>query len=263
MTKDILEKQILSKTMELGCFTVRELFANIPCTHKDSIIENMVKEGEIERIHDDLFVAIDSSTGFPLIDDRFVIASHLSEDAYITHHTACEYYGCYNQVYNWMYTSGGESYDTFLYDHIEFHYIPQKFSFGVVQMSNGVRVTDMERTVLDTINDLDEIDGLEEALKCIELFPQLDEVKMLKYLLAFNDGYLYQKVGYILSHYEVLKLSENFFVECQKKVPEKSAFLSSMESHMCKFYNKNWNLYVPENLYAITGKGAGTFYGEI
>ncbi len=71
---------------------------------------------------------------------------------------------------------------------------------GVSLKEDGVRVTDMERTILDSINDLDKIGGLEELLRCLELINYADEEKLLLYLkLTFHKQVLYQKRDISLS----------------------------------------------------------------
>lgn len=268
------EMQVWDTVAQLGCFTASELadrlankrvstFAN--GTPAEVIVDRLLDKNIIVKIHDDLYVALDKSTGFPIIDDRFVIASHISPEAYLSHHSAFEYYGCYNQVYYWVYTSGGEAFAPFIYDGLEYHYIPSTIDCGVVALPNGVKVTDMERTALDAVNDFDEIDGLEEVLKCIELLPALDEAKLLKYLAVYDSTYLYQKAGYVMEHYKkTLQLSDSFFEECKCHIGSETNYFSNTDcKHLCNTHNLKWQLLVPTNLYSIAGKGIGTYYDEI
>ena len=48
---------------------------------------------------------------------------------------------------------------------------------GVVEARNitGVRITDLERTVIDSIRDFEKIGGFEEFLNCLEGVHYLDE----------------------------------------------------------------------------------------
>jgi predicted transcriptional regulator of viral defense system len=45
----------------------------------------------------DLHIAIGLTDGEPAVN-RYIIASHLTESAYVSHHTALEYYGCASQI---------------------------------------------------------------------------------------------------------------------------------------------------------------------
>ena len=92
--------------------------------------------------------------------------------------------------------------------------------------SNGVRVTDAERTVLDGINDFEKVIGLEELLGCIELVPMIQEDKLLTYLAAYGKQVLYQKAGYILGHFrDMWNLNDSFFLACEAQIGKSNRYL--------------------------------------
>jgi hypothetical protein len=64
---------------------------------------------------------------------------------------------------------------------------------GIIEAKNttGVRVTDIERTVIESIRDYNKIGGFEELLNCLEGIHYLDEAKLLRYL----DIYITLKVS--------------------------------------------------------------------
>ena len=66
------------------------------------------------------------------------------------------------------------------------------------EFSGGVRVTDKERTIADSIKDLNLIAGLEEVISCVVPVNSIDETKMLTYLAGYDSAFLYQKTGLIL-----------------------------------------------------------------
>ncbi len=55
---------------------------------------------------------------------------------------------------------------------------------GVVKAKHmtGVRITDLERTVIDSIHDYKKIGGLEELMYCLEGVHYLDETKLVSRL---------------------------------------------------------------------------------
>ncbi len=59
--------------------------------------------------------------------------------------------------------------------------------------TTGVRITDLERTVIDSIRDFNKIGGFEELLNCLESVHYLDETKLKRYLDIYNTQGLYQK----------------------------------------------------------------------
>lgn len=77
--------------------------------------------------------------------------------------------------------------------------------------SGGIRVTTKERTVVDSIKDMDKIAGIEEVIADIEAVTYLQEKRLLQYLQAYHNQFLYQKTGYLLLAYQnKLGLSDDF-----------------------------------------------------
>lgn len=248
--------------MKLGCFSYADACKLIEDeTTARLTIRNYLAHGLLQRICSNLYVAVNSETGLPVVDNRFVIASHISEDSYVTHHTAFEYYGCYNQVYNWVYVSGNHYHKPIEYDFTEYHYHIPHIQKGVVRKPDGVKVTDMERTVLDGISDFTKIGGLEELLKCIDLLPPLNEEKILEYLKLYHNPFLYQKTGYILEYFkEQLELSSNFFLTCQKNIDSTKRYLEKSRWQYPFVLHKKWLLYAPQNLERMILKGVDIDY---
>lgn len=244
------------KLIDMGCFSrndVCDLLGNDAAAH--SLLYDYVQKGLIERVRRNLYVAISLESKQP-VKNRYAIASKISKSSYITHHSAFEYYGCANQVYYEIYVSGEKSFSPFDYDGVTYKYMKPHINDGIVLNSNGVCVTDMERTVLDSINDFEKVGGLEELLKCIEQIPTINEKKLIAYLKCFNSKGLYQKTGYILEHFNrILNLSNSFFQECLNNIPNSKRYFCKYEPKNTFVLNNKWNLYVPDDLLSIISKG--------
>ncbi len=89
----------------------------------------------------------------------------------------------------------GISFTAFEFDDVYYRYVALRIDAGTVQKEDGIRVTDIERTVLDSINDFEKIAGLEELLRCLEMIPFVDEEKLLWYLELYDKQFLYQWAG--------------------------------------------------------------------
>ena len=75
----------------------------------------------------------------------------------------------------------------------------------------------MERTIVDSIKDMDKISGIEEVVQNIESVHRMQEKRLLKYLELFQNQFLYQKMGCLLWQYkEQMGLSDSFFEKCKK-----------------------------------------------
>jgi predicted transcriptional regulator of viral defense system len=242
--------------IDLGCFTqndVEKITGNKETAH--SIIQSYKKKGLIQGVKRDLFVAMSLETKQPVLN-RYAIASHIAVGAYITCHSAFEYYGFANQVYYEVYVASKARFRTFEYDGIIYRHVSPSFDAGVETHEDGVRVTDVERTVIDAINDFEKIGGLEELLRCLDLTPYMDYLKLMTYLTAYNKGFLYQKVGYILEHYKKsLQLPESFFTTCQSRTPKGKRYFYQKLQQEPRTLDKNWKLYVPKNLLSVMQKG--------
>ena len=93
-------------------------------------------------------------------------------------------------------------------------------------------MTDLERTVIDSIKDFEKIGGFEELLNCLSSIHYLDEVKLRTYLDAYGVQALYQRAGYLLDFFrDEMKLSHEFIEYCKKQVEKGTAYLSEEAKH--------------------------------
>jgi predicted transcriptional regulator of viral defense system len=242
--------------LKMGCFTWTELCAAIgkPKT-ADSLARNYLKKGYIQSVKRGLYVAVDLATGESAVN-KFRIAGKITPSSYVSHHAAFEYYGCANQVSYQVEVSSETAFAPFGYAGITYAYLASRIKDGVINRPDGVRVTDAERTVLDSINDFGKVMGLEELLRCLELLPPVREDTLLAYLAAYGKQVLYQKTGYILWHFRgAWNLSDNFFVACETRIGKSKRYLYKPPIRENPEYNRRWRLMVPHGLMRITSKG--------
>jgi predicted transcriptional regulator of viral defense system len=220
-----------------------------------SVIEAYKKKKWIESVRRDLFVAISLETKQPVLN-RYAIASHAVAGAYVSHHSAFEYHGLANQVYYEVYVAAPSRFREFEYNGITYRCVSLPLADGVEIKADKVRVTDLERSVIDGINDFDKAGGLEELLRCVSLIPYLSHEKLANYLCKYNKAFLYQKTGYLLEHFkDALKLPDIFFASCQSKTPQSKRYLYPRLRNEPHMLCRQWALYVPEDLLALTRKG--------
>ncbi len=216
-------------------------------------IRSYLTKGYIERVRRDLYAVISMETEQP-IPNRFQIASRITEDSFVSHHSAFEFYGYANQVFYEVYFSAGKRVRSFDYDGLHYQPVLRRGSDNVTEKDNGVRVTTLERTVIDSIADFTKIGGLEELLRCLALIPSLNESKLLEVLEAYGRGQLYQKAGYILETYrDELSLTETFFSECMKRSSSSKTYLFDKQNDFV--FHRKWLLYAPAKLKKLTDKG--------
>ena len=242
-----------SDLLAMGCFSkeeVTELTGNYNTA--GTLLKSYLKKGYIRSVKRNLYVAVNLADDQP-VASKFRIAGQIAPTAYVSHHAAFEVYGCANQMSYQVEVSSDTKFNTFDFDGNTYAYLASRIPNGVVSRPDGVRVTDIERTVLDGIHDFEKVMGLEELLRCLALVPALKEDKLVAYLADYHKQVLYQKTGYILRHFQnELRLSEAFFTECAAHIGKSTRYLMSNENGT---YNREWRLIVPQNLMAITIKG--------
>lgn len=214
-----------------------------------SAIKRMMKEKMVVKIRNNMYTCISGETGAP-VANRFQIASHITPTSYVSHHTAMEYYGITDQVFYDVYVSSETSFREFTFDGYTYRYVLSKSLEGVEKpdFSGGVAVTNRERTIVDCIKDMDKIAGIEEVVQNIESMGRMQEKRILKYLELFQNQFLYQKMGYLLSErQEQMGLSDAFFDNCKENIGKSKRYLTRDQEG--GRYDDEWKLVVPDGLY--------------
>lgn len=236
--------------LQLGCFSFDEAVAltgnNVTAA---SMLLYYTKHDAVVQIRKGLYSAINPLDKEP-VANKYLIGTKLTDTAVISHHSAFEYHGYANQVSYQVFVSSESKFNTFEFGGNVYRRIPASVSVGVETASRGERITDLERTVLDSINDFEKDMGFEELIQCISAIPVLSESKMLSYLEAYNKRFLYQKVGFIFEHFrENFDFSDDFFCVCKKQSGNSSRYLlKDMQGADMEFSNK-WRLTYPKNLW--------------
>lgn len=220
-----------------------------------SAVKRLLDQGMVAKIRRNLYTCFSGETGAP-VANRFQIASSLTETSYVTHHTAMEFYGITDQVFYEVYVSSETEFKSFSFDGYTYRFIKPKISDGIeeVKFSGGVRVTDKERTILDSIKDMDWISGFEEVISNVGAMKRVKVERLVRYLAMYDNQFLYQKTGYILSHVKSKHgLSDSFFSLCKEKAGKSCRYLSS--DYKSGKFDAAWNLVVPDILFQTKNGG--------
>ena len=90
------------------------------------------------------------------------------------------------------------------------------------------------------------------------LVPGLNEQKMLACLARNDNGFLYQKCGYIFAELkDEFHFSDKFFAECEANASDAKRYL--MKNSRNNVYCARWKLYVPSSLKGLIDKGVGDY----
>lgn len=216
-----------------------------------SAIYRLIKANMVKKIRNNLYTCIISTNG-EINADKFQIACSINDTAYISHHTAMEYYGITNQVYYDVYVSSKTKFNDFEFDGYTYRYVKPMIDKGILKLpySGGISVTDKERTVLDSLKDIDKISGAEEVFSNIEEIGQLNENKLIEYLSEYDNQFLYQKTGFIFSEDRNIKKynMQKLIKQCRSNIGKSKRYFVKDES--LSVYNKEWQLIIPYKLLA-------------
>lgn len=240
-----------------GCFSRRQLIEIVGTpSAANQVIYEYQKKGLIEKVKRDFYVVISMETKQPVLS-RYQIGSNLFSDACITHHSAFEVFGYGSQVFYECFVATNKRFLDFEYEGVIYHRVERKPDIEVIQQGN-IRVTSVEQTVVDSIRDFEKIAGLEEVIRCMMLVPGLNEQKVLECLARDNNGFLYQKCGYL---FEALKeeyhFSPQFFEECEKYSSDAKKYL--MRDLQNNVFHQRWKLYAPQSMKGLIDKGSGDY----
>ena len=242
--------------LKLGCFSLEEAISviGLEATAK-SLLQQYTKKGYLVKVKRGLYAAVNLLDREPAAN-KFVIASKITDTAVVSHHSAFEFYGYANQVsYNMAVTSVSK-FNTFEFNGFQYVRLQPSIASGAVSHPTGARVTDVERTVLDSINDFDRDMGFEEMIQCISAIPILNEEKMLAYLAEYDKCFLYQKTGFIFEHFQPdFNITDSFLKICKMKSGSSSRYLMKGIVKANMAFNNDWHLTIPQNLWRNTISG--------
>lgn len=239
--------QALAKKIVFDFQDAFDIFKNQSTTY--GALKRLEKQGLIKKVRNNLYVLIDPTTQSAYAS-KYQIGSSIHDDAYISHLSALEYYGVINQVTRMCYVSSPKRFNTFEFEDITYLHVPNKQHIGIIAppYSNKVSITDIEKTIIDSIHALDHVMNLEAIIYSLEMISSLDEDKLITYLKAYNIQTLYQKTGYLLSLFkDQLRLSLTFFDVIYQHINHGVIYLSEDAKKEGK-YMPSFQVVVPRHL---------------
>ena len=122
-----------------------------------------------------------------------------------------------------------------------YNYLHNPIPNGIVVPPSDykIRVTNIERTVLDCIDRIDLCGGVEELIHSLTSVQYVDSHLLADYLKAYGKVALYKKAGYIFTLLkEFLQLPEEILSICHDQGSRSTTALTTVEP--CTSYIKEW-----------------------
>lgn len=238
---------------KVGIFTFSDVMhkTGLSRAGTSTALSRWESQGLLETVRRNMYIAINPSTDAPVCD-KFELGSKISPSSYIGWHTALEFHGLAHQPFYNAYIGSTSRFNDFSFNGTDFEFcavtIEPTEENGIIRpMGNPcVRVSNLERTIIDCCDRIERAGGIEELLHCMEGVSLLNESKLEMYLSLYSKAFLYQKVGFVLEQSkEYHHISDAFIEMCHTKGALYTKFLTNTgESDT---YLRKWKLYVPKN----------------
>lgn len=214
------------------------------------LLNKYIKKGLVKRVRRDLYCAVHLENR-EATADRYLIGSKISESAYLTYHSAFELHGLSHQVGFVVYIASESKISDFVYEGVSYKYVGRGIPAGVTyyRLNSKINLTDLERTVVDSIDRPDYCGGLHELDEILKICPVLDETKLLTYLEMYDKKVLYKKAGYFFErHQETWGIKEHLLSVMEKRTGNMKKYLSEEALNGDGVLVKRWGLIVPKTL---------------
>lgn len=244
-------------------FTVGEAALVLGAGNRQKISQILgyhARVGHIKRVRRGLYVTV--PPGFSesdYIPDPFLLAAKMSDDAIIAYHTALEFHGrAYSMRTEITYATGKAARPSRAGSY-RFRPVPfpkplrvkGQENYGVVKEERAgltVRVTTLERTLVDVLDRPNLSGSWEEIWRSLESIEFFDLSKVVKYALLLDNATTAAKVGYFLEqHRDALMAKDNHLEPLLERKPRRPHYLERSKRYSGRLIQR-WNLVVPESV---------------
>jgi predicted transcriptional regulator of viral defense system len=192
--------------------------------------------------------------------DPFLVAAKLTKDAILSYHTGLEIHGRAYSVREHLTYSAARPVSPVTFRSRIFRGVrfPQalcragKENFGVITVDRAglkVRVTSLERTLVDVLGRPDLSGSWEEIWRSLESVEFFDLDRVVEYTLLLGNATTTAKVGFFLEqHRESLMVEDEHLKPLHDRRPRQPHYLDSSNRKSGKLVG-DWNLMLPAALY--------------
>jgi predicted transcriptional regulator of viral defense system len=224
---------------------------------RKALLAHHRKQGRILQIRRGLYAVVPPGAAphkSPL--DPYMIAAKMTKDAVLAYHTALELHGkAYSNYEQFFFLTKRKSlpltFRSYQFRCVLFPKtlrVKQQENFGVKlgeRAGLSVRVTSLERTLVDVLDRPDLGGGWEEIWRSLESVEFFDLDQVLEYALLLENATTVAKVGFFLDqHRETLMVEEAHLEPLHKLRPKKPHYMERSHRRHGRLV-KDWNLVVP------------------
>nr|WP_242469189.1 type IV toxin-antitoxin system AbiEi family antitoxin domain-containing protein [Halorhodospira halochloris] len=233
---------------------------NLTSSSRDSLLAYYRQRGRILRIRRGLYwVLRTGETPESCSVDPFLVAARMTEDAVLAYHTALEFharaYSVFSESqYQTARAARAATFRGWRFRPVSFPKALQQSAepfFGVEEhdrSGQSVRVTGLERTLVDALDRPELCGGWEELWRSLEMVEFFDLEQVVEYALLLNKATTVGKVGWFLDlHRDSLMVQEDHLRILRERRPRQPTYIARRDYEKTRFIAE-WNLVVPQAL---------------
>jgi predicted transcriptional regulator of viral defense system len=224
---------------------------------QESLLNYHIKTGRILRVRRGLYAALPVGVNpetYPV--DPFLLTAKMTDDAVLAYHTALEFHGKAYSVYEHFFYLTGHSPRTVTFRSSRFRSVlfpktlrvknQQRFGVSVVDRAGlDVRITGLERTLVDVLDRPDIAGSWEEIWRSLESVEFFDLDKVIEYVLLLENATTAARVGFYLEQHQESLMVENGHLEALQKLRPRQPHYFDRTRRKDGRLVKQWNLVVP------------------
>jgi predicted transcriptional regulator of viral defense system len=224
-----------------------------------ALLQYHQKQGHIKRLRRGLYASVPPGLKAQDVQvDPFLIAASLADDAVLAYHTALTFHGrAYSSRNIFIYLTRQEDKRRLNFQGITYRPVTHppallrasRSDLGVESMdrdNHSVRVTTLERTMVDVLDRPDLSGGWEEVWRSLESVPYFDLELIIEYALALKNATTAAKTGFYLEqHKDTLMVDAHTLDHLRIHMPKSPHYMS--RDTRARLVSE-WNLIVPNEV---------------
>lgn len=225
---------------------------------KHSLLAYNRRSGRLLNVRRGLYAVVpDGMEAESYMVNPFLVAGKATSDAILAYHAALQFHGyAYSHFNTVTYLTTQKESKKFTFQGTEYTGVTQpkilirkeQQDFGVDtvdQLGMDIRVTCIERTLVDCFDRIDLSGGMEEVWRSLQLVPYLRMQRILDYLALLDNAVTTAKVGLFFETYrEHFRIKDEELAALRSRKPLHRSYMFPGE-HSGKLVSE-WNLIVPQ-----------------
>ena len=229
----------------------------------DSLLRRYVADGRLLRVRSGVYAVVPKGTDAAAAPvDPYLVATKLASDATVAYHAALQFWGKAYSVWQRFHFVTATSTRTFSFRGLEF--VAVKLPLSLRRLPNVdlqvteqrhaagvVRVTSLERTLVDVLNVPANAGGWEEVWRSLEIVEFFDLDAVTSYAAKLGSALTSARVGFFLEqHRDTLMVEDKHLEQLRQHRPRQPRYFDARRKPGKLV--ASWNLIVPEDVLGRT-----------